>query len=146
MEVPSWAIAVLFPVSWCLISWLIANIGGWSRWAKAYPNEQNCQGKTLFMQSGAFSLGHYKGTLNLSAEPTGLALSVIFLFRFGHHPILIPWSELKVSIKKSRWTGDIATLSTEKVPGVRLQVSARTWEKLQTMAGDTAPLPEDNRL
>jgi hypothetical protein len=137
MEILAAASTILaFPILWCFVSWAISRLGGWSRWAEVYGDPREPTGKLFRMQSGAFSLARYRATLNLSAEPDGLALWVILPFRYGHDPLRVPWSELTVTIKGSRWYGDLAYLSVKQVPGVELQLSARTWQKLQAEAAD----------
>lgn len=118
-------------------------MGGWSRWAEFYPNHDGHLGKLLWMQSGALSLAQYNGTINLSADPDALALSVLLPFRFGHHPIRIPWGDLNVTIKRSRWFGDVVYVSAKRVSGVRLQLSGKTWKRLQEAGGDAVPNPTD---
>ncbi len=140
---PEILIPVAFPIFWCFTCWMISRVGGWYQWAEAYPNRAGHLGKVLWMQAGSFSLGRYNGTINLSADPDALALSVLFPFRFGHQPIRIPWDELSVTLKKSRWFGNLVDVSAKKVPGVSLQLAETTWKKLQKTGGRAVPLPED---
>lgn len=136
-------IAVVFPFFWCFICWLLARMGGWSRWADLYPNPAGHRGDVLWMQSGAFGWSNYNSVLKLSADPQGLALSVILPFRFGHSPILIPWSELEVS-RKSGFFGSYATLTAREAPGVKLKLAGGTWDRLRQAAGSAALLASES--
>ena len=135
--------AIVGPLFWCSICWLISRMGGWHRWAEFYPDPSGHQGRVLTWQSGAFRLGQYNGVLNLSADPDALVLSVILPFRFGHAPIRIPWEDLKVEIQKSRWFGDIVYVSAKRVSGVQLRLAGRTWKRLQETGGETVPSPSN---
>lgn len=37
---------------------------------------------------------NYRSSLNIHCQPAGLQLSVVFLFSFGHPPLLVPWSAI----------------------------------------------------
>ncbi|GAA4020916.1 hypothetical protein GCM10022409_00570 [Hymenobacter glaciei] len=46
----------------------------------------------------------YNGVIRASVAPAGLALSVVFVFRVGHPPLLIPWLALEpVQTRKFLW-------------------------------------------
>ena len=45
-------------------------------------------------------LAHYNNVLTLGASQRGLYLASMFLFRFMHPPLLVPWSEIKVRRSK----------------------------------------------
>lgn len=87
-----------FPLFWCGVVWLISRFG-WHRLARHYratagrPRE----GRFEFMGSGSFGLGDYRGCLIAGVTPPGLYLSVWFLFRPGHPPLLIPWAAIRRS-------------------------------------------------
>ena len=43
---------------------------------------------------------HYGSCLNVGADPAGVKISVLFPFRPGHPPLLIPWSEISVASRR----------------------------------------------
>jgi len=88
---------IVFPIFWCFVCGLLSWMGGWSRLAKLYlaPPQAVPQGRSFTWRSGKVGLTNYKGTLTIHTGPSGLHLSVMPLFRFGHPPLLIPWEELK---------------------------------------------------
>jgi len=53
------------------------------------------------MRSGTFGLVNYRSCLNLTITDKGLYTSVLFPFRIGHKPFVVPWSDFsKIEIKK----------------------------------------------
>lgn len=47
--------------------------------------------------------GRYSSVIRLIAAENALYLSVLFLFRIGHPPLCIPWSEIKLGQTKFLW-------------------------------------------
>ena len=80
-----------FPVIWVSILLLLSHIGGWARLAKCYIDNGDEPGDTHRMRSGYVGLVNYRSCLNLRVCKSGLRLSVLFPFRVGHPPLLIPW-------------------------------------------------------
>jgi hypothetical protein len=98
---------VAFPLMWIGISFLISRIGGWSSLAKHYRDDQVrdlthlAEEVTWYrMRSVSMGISNYSSCVTLGASKTGLRLSVMFLFRVGHPPLFIPWSEFHSVRKK----------------------------------------------
>ena len=88
------AFLVFFLAVWFGSLFGIAMIGGWRGLATKYEATGPPQGRRFEMQS--LNLGNFTGygscvTMHLSEA--GLHLRPLFLFQFGHKPLLIPWSE-----------------------------------------------------
>lgn len=47
--------------------------------------------------------GHYGGVIRMTAADDALYLSVLFLFRIGHPPLRLPWSEIKLGRTTFLW-------------------------------------------
>ena len=96
--------ALFVPFVWILVSFVIARIGGWSRLAKVYPAQANTlDGESWRFQSilMRWATG-YNNCVTVGANPLGLGLSVLFLLRIGHPPLLFPWSDIAIRrVKKS---------------------------------------------
>lgn len=108
---PLWALLLIvigFPVFfislWCFICKLLSFIGGWHRLTVMYPAGHEKPLIEHRMQAGKVGLARYKGCLNVGLLPEGLHLSVMWLFRLGHPPLLIPWSELR-NFRSHRFLG-----------------------------------------
>ena len=56
------------------------------------------------MTSGAVGTSRYSGVLRVHVQPDGLRLSVWALFRPGHPPVRIPWSEV-ASVERKTFLG-----------------------------------------
>jgi hypothetical protein len=99
------AFAAIFPIYclslWLLIGAIISFIGGWFSLAKVYRTRLPLDGAKCRMQSGQMRrLTNYNNVLTLGVSPEGRYLAIIFLFRFMHPPLLVPWSEIRVRRKE----------------------------------------------
>src|SRR6266446_10262395 len=93
--------AAVFPfyfiALWLLISTLISLIGGWFSLAKIYRTRIPFQGMKLKLWSSQMRWWtHYNNVITAGASQEGLHLTSMFLFRFMHPPLLIPWAEVRV--------------------------------------------------
>lgn len=78
---------------------------------------------------------HYGNCLRLGANGDGLYLAVLFLFRFMHPPLLVPWREIKVRRKK-RWLFGESVIFTMGVDlGIPLRISGASASMLREAAG-----------
>lgn len=84
---------VVFPPFWCAVVWLTAQ-AGWARLARRYRSWRTPPGAPKRMQSGRVGWANYNHVLDIAAGPDGLHLGTSWLFRIGHPPLLLPWSEL----------------------------------------------------
>ena len=95
--------AVVFPAFWCGVVWIVGAMG-WRPLAARYPAAAPATAQTFRMVSGTIGVANYNSTLYVTVEPEGLHLAVMPLFRVGHPPILIPWSEItSVEQKDALW-------------------------------------------
>ena len=89
---------VAFALFWCAICFLIS-LFGWRRVAAAYPDQVLPGAASLRFRSGYLG-GRYRNCLRFDVSPYGLRVSVLPLFRVGHRPFFVPWSE--VSVERTR--------------------------------------------
>jgi hypothetical protein len=84
------------------IIYLISRIGGWHSLALRYRRPPGPRPNTKFWMAsmGIGPLIGYHGCVMIGANERGLYLSVWPLFRFGHAPLLIPWSALKPDLAR----------------------------------------------
>jgi len=92
---------LLFILLWVGLTLLFSFIGGWRELARFYSYQSQAIDKKRYMQSASMRgwMG-YKGCLTIGANPEGLYISVLFLFRVGHPSLFIPWSAIKIGRKK----------------------------------------------
>lgn len=129
---PPLVFIVLFPFlfvgMWCAICLLLSRLGGWRRLAESFPVSSGPSGKCFIMQSGKVGVVSYGGCLTVHNSPTGLFLSVWWLFRLGHPPLFIPWSAIRnVRTRRYLWTENVVfEVGSRDV--VTLQLSKRVFE------------------
>lgn len=87
---------------WCGAVWLVGTLGGWRDLARAFPASESARedairfsGASLMLGRGLVPLGSYRNAVTVTIEPSGLGFRTMFLFRFGHPAIKVPWSAVK---------------------------------------------------
>ena len=86
---------VVFVGFWMGVCWILALAGGWRALAARY-RVSNEPRPTTQRTSGMVGLVSYNGVLELAASRLGLELRVMGLFRAGHPPLRIPWTDVRV--------------------------------------------------
>jgi hypothetical protein len=90
-----------FIIIWLLVGAINSYVGGWFSLARVYRTRMVFNGARWRMQSGQMRwLANYNNMLTFGVSRQGLYLASMFLFRFMHPPLLIPWSEIKVRRSK----------------------------------------------
>lgn len=114
-----------FTSIWIIVSALISYLGGWWLLSQYYQSRPSNIRKKWFFQTAAmrFMTG-YGNCLNIGVTDQGLSLSVLFIFRFGHPPLLIPWEDIRVE-KFNSWMMKGVKLTFNKVPNVPLILRKR---------------------
>lgn len=85
-----------FPLFWCGILGLIS-LGGWRRLARQYREMRGPSGDRLpGARSIRLNIANYNGVISAYSSREGLYLSVMFLFRPFHPPVLIPWTDMQL--------------------------------------------------
>ena len=95
------AIPLAFVLFWSFTIWHLAWLGGWRALGKKYGVQRLPTGKKYSWQSASFQGGsagwqfpcNYGSCLTMIVCDQGLGLAVSPIFRVGHPPLLIPWSE-----------------------------------------------------
>jgi hypothetical protein len=102
---PAWWIVPLalvsFPLFWLLLIAVIARVGGWTALARACPARSRPRGQAfhgLSLQIGPAT--SYGGCITAVYSPEGLYLVPFFLFRCGHPPLMIPWSQVGAPVER----------------------------------------------
>jgi hypothetical protein len=131
-------IFVFFPVLWLGVSFVIAQIGGWAVLAQVYHFTGEFRDERWSFQSAKMRWGaSYNSVLTAGANPEGLYLVPLFLFRFGHPPLFIPWHD--ISVKQTGFIFRYTELGFHHVPSVSLKIGRRLTERLATAAGESWP-------
>lgn len=91
-----------FFLFWIAIIRVMAKFGGWEELVESYPDmssgsaEEKKTVQFLGMKKGI----NYKGIVSFGSTPQGVRVKVMTLFRFGHDPLFIPWSDIEVADSK----------------------------------------------
>ena len=134
---------LLFSVlSWCAVMLLISRIGGWSRLAEYYPNNNLEPTQTWGFES--VSLRYYtgyNGCINMGCDSAALYLSVWLPFRIGHPNLRIPWSDLHKSAAPIRF--GVVRLIVSKAPDIPLRLRQSQVERRESTLGQAIPTDQE---
>jgi hypothetical protein len=142
---PGWFV-VIFPVYfltlWLLVSASLSYVGGWYSLARVYRALLPFNGAKWGMQSGKMRwLANYNNILTLGVNQEGLYVATMFLFRFMHPPLLVPWSEVRVRRSKG-WFFEYVTFTMGHELAIPLRIRGNLAVKLQGAAGNHWPVEE----
>jgi len=77
---------------WCLVSKLISFFG-WHRLATQFrTSSENLADVSFRLQHVQLGRARYNSVMKAGVSGAGLQLTVVWIFRVGHPPLLIPWS------------------------------------------------------
>lgn len=129
------AFPALLIVMWVGMSMLAAHVSGWHLLAQEYRHSGPVPDNMLKFRT--ITLRYFCGYNNIASfgvSPAGLRLAVFVLFRVGHPPLLIPWSDIEITDRKILWCR-IKAMTARKVPRVPIMIHPDLAEKLKKMAG-----------
>jgi hypothetical protein len=137
---------VIFPIYflflWLLVGTIISYVGGWFSLSKVYRTRVPFDGAKWGGQSGRMRwLANYNKMLTMGASQRGLYLASMFLFRFMHPPLLVPWTEIKVR-RSNGWVFEYVTFTMGHELAIPLRIRGRLAAKLRESAGNCWPIEE----
>jgi hypothetical protein len=145
--VPAWAV-VAFAAFVMGLGLLVSQVGGWATLARAYPSPRPFTGPRWRGQSAGMRWGvTYNGSLTVGADPQGLHLSILFVFRVGHPPLFVPWGDVTAVHEKSRRMPfsilrvGYVELRFRRAPAVPLRIREALAWRLAGAAGPAWPGP-----
>lgn len=125
---------VVFVAMWIGVGLVLSRAGAWSRLAKRYPAPPRpLVGLSFRGCSGRLGEVRYSGVLDFVATPVGVQVSAMVLFRAGHPPFFVPWSEIEIVPAPRRWWNAMR-LRFPGVPGAWLDVSEDLGRRLAQAA------------
>ena len=129
-------------IIWLLVGAINSYAGGWFSLARVYRTRVVFNGARWRMQSGQMRwLANYNNMLTFGVSRQGLYLASMFLFRFMHPPLLIPWSEIKVRRSKG-WFFEYVTFTLGHELAIPLRVRGKLAAKLRESADKCWPIEE----
>ncbi len=126
---------------WKFVCFLLSRASGWSRLAIHYRARSTFSGTQWASQSGRVGWVSYKSILILGANADGLYMAVSSIFRTGHRPLLIPWSDITTTEQKV-WRFTYLNFTFAKLPAVRLRVRQGVGNQLVAMQSSLTPNSE----
>ena len=116
---------IAFVGLWIIISFLISVLGGWRSLSQYYRSKPyNIKKRWNFQSTAMRFMTGYGNCLNICVTDRGLLLSVLFLFRVGYPPLLIPLDDIRVEKYKS-WFMKGVKLKFRKVPNIPLHLKEK---------------------
>jgi hypothetical protein len=117
---PAW-LAVGFIVFWLAISGGISFASGWRQLAERFASDRPVHGEDFRFAWVAFARGSvpvaYKGCVFANVGSSGIALSMLFLFRFLHPRLFIPWLEIENCAREKYWFRDVVAVEVRGFDG-----------------------------
>jgi hypothetical protein len=96
---------------WLVVAWvLIVGIpmlfftgwwSGWRRLAGLYPDRDGGRGRAFSCGNIVMALANYRGGVRVKPDESYLHFSTWMLYRAGHPPFSVPWSEIQAT--RDRW-------------------------------------------
>lgn len=131
-----------FVAMWFLVCTLVSWIGGWTALSRTYRTRTPFVGEKWTWLRGQMRWGtHYNNVLTLGVNSQGLYLAILFLYRFRHPPLLVPWSEIRVR-RSSGWIFDYVILTLGREAAIPLKISKSLGARLRAAAGGSWPVEE----
>ena len=129
-------ILVFVPIFWGFIMHVLSRLGGWSRLAEDYRSDSEMP-STRFRMRSVLLRGwtHYGNCITFGVDQRGLHLAS-FGSLLGHPRLLIPWSDISITPKKS-WGIRSAELRFRRTPEIPVVISARLADQLSSAADPT---------
>jgi hypothetical protein len=111
---------IQFVIPYLVICYISSWISGWQTLAWRYHTRRKIFGEPFYMQSAAMGLSSYihqtayHGCLTIVANSEGIFVVPMLIFRFGHAPLFIPWSHLRIGEWEFLWVKyPILTISND---------------------------------
>jgi len=118
---------IVFLVGFACLIIKIVSLFGWYWLAKQFKiAEQEPTGTALRVQHVRIGLASYNGVIKAATSAVGLSLSVAFIFRVGHPPLLIPWSCIgPLEERRFLWSTTYTTRILTDSGSIRFKFSSR---------------------
>ena len=135
-----WALIVGIPATTLLGRW-----SGWRRLAGLYPERPVHRGRR-FRCGLIMRVTWYRGGARLTADDSHLHFSVWPLYRPGHRPFSVPWSDVSVSRDEWPWLPfkglPVMRLTLAKDPSLRILVQMSIGEGIVAASGGRLELSQ----
>ena len=130
---------VVFPIIWIAICILLSRISGWHKLAQKYLRIDCVSGEKWRFRSAKlrYSVG-YNGCVNFVANREGLGISIFFIFRVGHPPLFIQWTDIALS-KETKLFRNLIRFTVGRDFPIPILVHKSLGHKIMEAAGQYLP-------
>jgi hypothetical protein len=127
---------VYFCLLWLLVCFVLSLASGWRSLYNSFPISNRSLPK-MSLTNGQFRyIVGYHNVLRLGSDRDGLYLAILFLFRFRHPTLFVPWSEIEILPEKSflffRWRSLILGRESRVPLMLKSRVASALLEKRDT--------------
>jgi hypothetical protein len=133
---------LLFVALWAAVCWVIGQLSGWTKLSHRF-----CDVGAFYSYQWPFQSvrmrtiwGSYRNCVNFGADESGLYMAVLPLFRPGHPPLFVPWSEIQVISASQGLLLKTRKLLLGREELIPLRVRLSLAGKLQRAAGQAWPV------
>ena|SRR5947209_333820 len=136
---------VVFPLFfltiWCGVCFVLSRVSGWNLLSTRFRTDSPFSGETWVWQSARMRwFCNYNHCLTFGSDRSGLYMAIMFIFRLGSPPLLIPWPEVTIGRRRTVLFFPFVELRIGREEGVPLLLSARLAESLRSAAGPSWPI------
>ena len=122
---------IVFTTLWILMCFVLSMWGGWSQLTDRYRGiPSKVEAKWRLESASMRHMATYPGCLKFSVGREGLGISILFPFRAGHPPLLIPWTDITAHEWESRVIKKIR-LNFAKEPKVPFTISLKLARRIR---------------
>ena len=130
---------VVFPILWIAVCIILSHISGWHNLAQKYPRIDFVSGEKWRFRSAKLRYSvSYNGCVNFVANREGLGISIFFIFRVGHPPLFIRWTDIKIS-KETKFLRNLIRFTVGRDFPLPILVPERLGQKIMEAAGQYLP-------
>ena len=132
------AYILFFIIAWMGVCKLISTNGGWRILAQDYQANSLFDGQKLWLKSASMRRWtNYNNCVNIGANKYGLYLSILPIFRVGHPPLFVPWTDISTETAHRRLLPDVVKFSFAKQPEVPVILSEKLAARIFRMRQDS---------
>ncbi len=134
-------VPLFFVTIWCTVCFVLSRVSGWSLLANRFRTDSRFSGRIWGWQSARMRWGcNYNNCLTFGSDPSGLYLSIMFLFRLGSPSLLIPWPEVTVWSRRKFLFFRFVELRLGREEQVPLMMREKLADALRSAAGSGWPI------
>jgi hypothetical protein len=123
-----------FIALWICVCKLISVFGGWKTLSQDYQANSAFDGQKLWFKSvGMRRWTNYSNCITLGVNKYGFYISILPIFRIGHPPLFIPWTDISTEDGNRRLFFKIVIFKFAKQPDVPMVFSKRLAERIFKM-------------